>query len=206
LPTFPAVVATLKSIKEGTDRPRAIEATGIFHGITNFKFIICLVVYKKVFGVTARLSDLLQAKSIDLGNAAVAIQAVMDSFEKMRSDLDWTLLWEESLALFNHVCGNVEQPRSRRQRQPPFNLSNSVINETIGTSLFRSDLSCENFRNDLYHPTLDNILEEMKTRFADINLSLMKSIDSLHPHSQHFLQIDLLESLQYNVPCDGLKE
>jgi hypothetical protein len=48
----------------------------------------------------------------------------------------------------------------------------------------------------------------MKTRFADINLSLMKSIDSLHPHSQHFLQIDLLESLlkQYNVPCDGLKE
>ena len=164
--------------------------------------------YKKVFGITARLSDLLQAKSIDLGNAAIVIQAVIDSFEKMRSDSEWELLWEEGLALFNHVCGNVEQPRRQRQRQLSSALSDSVINETIGTSHLRSDFSCESFRSDLYYPTLDNILKEMKLRFADINLSLMKSIDSLHPHSQNFLQTDVLEELlkQYNVPCDGLKE
>jgi hypothetical protein len=54
------------------------------------------------------LSVLLQAKSIDLGNAAVAIQAVMDSFENVRSDSDCTLLSEESLAPFNHLCGDVE--------------------------------------------------------------------------------------------------
>ena len=48
----------------------------------------------------------------------------------------------------------------------------------------------------------------MKTRFSDINLTLMKCIDSLRPQSQHFLEADLLKELlkQYKLPLDGLEE
>ena len=35
--------------------------------------------YKKIFGISAHLSNLLQAKSIELGNAVTVIEAVIDS-------------------------------------------------------------------------------------------------------------------------------
>ena len=168
--------------------------------------------YKKIFGISAHLSNLLQAKSIELGNAVTVIEAVIDSFEKLRSESQWALLWEESLSLFNHVCSDAvetqPQSRSQRQRQLPSHLSDSLIIEAIGTSHLTSDFSSERFKNELYYPTLDNIVKEMKTRFSDVNLTLMKSIDSLHPHSQHFLETDLLKELlkQYQVPLDGLEE
>ena len=90
--------------------------------------------YKKIFGISAHLSDLLQAKSIEIGSAVTVIKAVIESFEKLRSDSKWELFWEESLALFNYACSDTEaQPRSQRQRQLPSHLSDSVITETIGT-------------------------------------------------------------------------
>ena len=48
----------------------------------------------------------------------------------------------------------------------------------------------------------------MKTQFSDINLALMKCIDSPHPRSQLFLETDLLKELlkQYKLPLDGLEE
>ena len=95
LATFPAVLTILQKIKEGTDRERAIEATGILYGITELKFVVCLVVYKKIFGISARLSDLLQAKSIEIGSAVTVIEAVIETFEKLRSDSKWELFWEE---------------------------------------------------------------------------------------------------------------
>ena len=100
------------------------------------------------------------------------------------------------------------QSRSQRQRQLPSHLSDSLITEAIGTSHLTSDFSSERFKNELYYSTLDNIVKEMKTRFSDVNLTLMKSIDSLHPRSQHFLETDLLKELlkQYQVPLDGLEE
>ena len=51
--------------------------------------------YKKIFGISARLSDLLQAKSIEIGSAVTVIEAVIETFEKLRSDSKWELFWEE---------------------------------------------------------------------------------------------------------------
>ena len=70
--TYPAVVETLQTIMNGPDRNRQIEASGILSGITDYKFIICLIIYK-VFSITACLADLLQTESVDLGNADTVI-------------------------------------------------------------------------------------------------------------------------------------
>ena len=113
------------------------------------------------------------------------------------------------MPLINHACSDTEaQLRRQRQWQLPSHLSDFVITKTIGTSLLTSELFSERFKNNLYYPTIDNILKEMKTQFSDINLTLMKCIDSLHPQPQHFLEADLLRKLlkQYKLPFDGLEE
>ena len=51
---------------------QGIEANGILSGITAFNFVICLVTYNNVFHVTAKLSDKLQAESLDLGSELVS--------------------------------------------------------------------------------------------------------------------------------------
>ena len=75
------MVETLQTIMNGQDRNRAIKASGIFFGFTDFKFIISLIIYK-VFSITACLSDLFQTESVHLGNAATVIPATVDSLKK----------------------------------------------------------------------------------------------------------------------------
>ena len=72
--TLPAVQTTLQKIKEQIEK-----ATGILYGITELKFVVCLVVYK-IFGISARLSDLLQAKSIEIGSAVTVIKVLSAEF------------------------------------------------------------------------------------------------------------------------------
>lgn len=58
--TFDAVVATLESIMDGDDKVKAIEASGIFLQIHNFKFLMTLIIfwslilYKTVVGSSAK--------------------------------------------------------------------------------------------------------------------------------------------------------
>ena len=61
-------------------------------------FVVSLTVYKKVLGITSKLSDVLQKESLDYGSAASLIQASIETFESMRSDGQWDLLWQESVA------------------------------------------------------------------------------------------------------------
>ena len=99
------MVETLQTIMNGPDRNKQIEASVILSGITDYKFIICLIIYQKVFSITARLSDLLQTESVDLGNAATVIKATMDSFEKMTfvvSSLKYNVY-----ALSNHYLQSI---------------------------------------------------------------------------------------------------
>ena len=63
------MIETIQRIADGADRYRAIEANGILSGITAFNFVIC---YNNVFHVTAKLSDKLQAESLDLGSELVS--------------------------------------------------------------------------------------------------------------------------------------
>lgn len=60
LSTYP-VVQTLEAIVESSDTARSIEAHGILHGI---KSISCLIVCKKIFGITADLSQTLQSSPL----------------------------------------------------------------------------------------------------------------------------------------------
>lgn len=61
----------------------------------SFSFVVSLTIFKKVMGISANLSDVLQKDSLDFDSAASLIEATTDTFESLRSDDAWSLLWEE---------------------------------------------------------------------------------------------------------------
>ena len=68
--TFDSILATLESIAEGHDKPKAVEATGILVQVHSLKFLACLVIFLRILSVTKSLSDQLQGKQIDMAFAA----------------------------------------------------------------------------------------------------------------------------------------
>ena len=52
--------------------------------------------------------------------------------------------------------------------------------------------SGEDYKVTLYFPILDAIIKEFNNRFENKNLELMKAIQSCHPESPHFLEINHL--------------
>ena len=193
--TYPALLETLEDTADGTDRMKAIEATGILAGLKSYDFVVSLTVYKKVLGITSKLSDVLQKESLDYGSAASLIQATIETFESMKSDGQWDLLWQESVAFANHHGIEMSHPRSRRQRHTPAAMESYVLTtETVGNNTL-PELSSENCKVHVYFATIDVIVSEMKERFSNINISLLKSVGSLNPKSKHFLSPSCLSPI-----------
>uniref|UniRef100_A0A1X7TXN3 DUF4371 domain-containing protein n=1 Tax=Amphimedon queenslandica TaxID=400682 RepID=A0A1X7TXN3_AMPQE len=103
LSTYSAVIKTLEDVSNGNDRDRAIEAVGILN---------------RIFSVSANLFNVLQLKSIDISAASCLIQSTIDTFNGLRSDEYWGLIWEEIQAFVKQH--KISPPRhNHRQRHPP---------------------------------------------------------------------------------------
>ena len=84
-----------------------------------------------------------------------------------------------------------------------------MTTETIGSSTTSNSASSDSYKVDIYFLTIDVILTEMRDRFSDINVSLMKSINCLNSKSKNFLKADLFVPLldQYHkcLPTGNLQ-
>ena len=65
-----SVLATLEELENGEDRPRAIEATGIWTQVQTFMFLLSLITFWRLLSCTMSLSDQLQSTEMDLAKAA----------------------------------------------------------------------------------------------------------------------------------------
>ena len=137
---------------------------------------------------------MLQKESLDYGSAASLIQASTETFVSMRSDGQWDLLWRESVAFANHHGIEMSHPRSRRQRHTPAAMESYVLTtETVDNNTL-PELSSVNYKVHVYFATIDVIVSEMKERFSNTNIYLLKSVGFLNPKS--FLLVSNPQSLQ----------
>ena len=89
--TYSSIVATLDIITKGQDRSKAVEAQGIADRINQLDFIVGFVVFGSIFGLTNRLSQLLQSPDLDLVAAVELIQAQICIIQEYRCDEKWDL-------------------------------------------------------------------------------------------------------------------
>ena len=148
--TFKAVLETAQQVVNGPDRTRAIKASGLMSGLMKFSFVMCLVIFKNLLRIFSKLSNLLQAESLDLGSASVAIQATIDTIEEMRSETKWQLLWDEAEAFATHNGIEVEKERPKRLSRTPLMLQNSII---TAQSTGSRETPVNHYRVQVYYQT-----------------------------------------------------
>ena len=115
---------------------------------------------------------------------------------KLRTDDQWNLLWQEATTFSQKHNISVTSVNWRQSRQTRLSsrVSNCILTgNTVGCSI--TNQSKQDYKINVYFPTLDVILLELKQRFSDTSISLMKSIDSLRPKSQNFLSTMSLNPL-----------
>ena len=69
--TFSAIINTLEELSDGSDS-RAIEARGLLFQVKKFQFLLSLVLFERIFSITAKVSDLLQTEHLNYAAAAAA--------------------------------------------------------------------------------------------------------------------------------------
>ena len=186
--TIEAILATLSHILEGDDRDKAIEANGLYLQVKTFQFLLCLYTFQKLFSITAKLSDVLQAEKLDFAGAAGYIEATVGTLKGLRSSEEWEKLWEGVTTKAASLQISVESPRSARCRRLPARLQGVIVtSETLGNR----SLPVEEYRTQLYFATID-MVGEIEKHFDSINLSLMKAMQALTPRSPKFLDYDTL--------------
>lgn len=79
-----AVLSILEVISGGSDRERASEADGLVVQVKSFRFLVCLVLFQKLFAITAKVSDVLQAEELYFAAAACYIEATIDTLTNLR--------------------------------------------------------------------------------------------------------------------------
>ena len=112
--TLPSILATPEEITAGNDRNNAVEAQGLLLQIHKLPFLLCLVVFGKIFGITNKLSEILQCPQIDLAAAAELVTAQVTTLEEYRSEEEWDKIWTEAEGIA--AAHNVEVEATRPQR------------------------------------------------------------------------------------------
>ena len=154
-----------------------------------FQFLLCLYTFQKLFSITAKLSDVLQAEKLDFAGAAGYIEATVGTLKGLRSSEEWEKLWKDVTTKAASLQISVESPRPIRCRRLPARLQGVILtSETLGN---RSP-PVEEYCTQLYFATIDIMVGEIEKRFDNVNLSLMKAMQALSPKSTKFLDYDTL--------------
>ena len=205
--TFDSILATLESIAEGNDKPKAIEATGLLHQVQCFKFISCLIIFLRIMGFTKSLSDALQNEKIDFAFAADLVNSTSDTLKELRTNDTWDHIYKyiTDVATLHNI--EVQNLRQHRQTRRPQRMDDFVSFESTASTGHRESFnSSEYLKTNIWFPVLDHILSELDRRFTKTNLDLMKSVQACSPSSSSFLeptQLNYLASF-YSLSTDLL--
>ena len=80
---------------------------------------MCLQLFKKIFYVTAKLSDVIQAEELEFAAAATFIEETIDTLKSFRTEDEWRKVYDEATALVVSLDVSVTSPRSRRAYSIP---------------------------------------------------------------------------------------
>ncbi|CAI6372425.1 unnamed protein product [Macrosiphum euphorbiae] len=167
-------------VDENNDK-YAAQALGILTSIPKPEFLILITIIKTVLGIINVLSNKLQCKSATLGNSSNVVQSIITTFENMRSDREFTEIWQTITKLANENNVELSTACYKRKRKEPNALKEYVVTTTTGQECDdeQTDTSVKVFwRRTAYMAVIDTTLANLKYRFSYDSLKLANSIDS----------------------------
>ncbi|KAI8559486.1 hypothetical protein RHMOL_Rhmol04G0177600 [Rhododendron molle] len=173
---FSTVIDVLDVIVQDGNSEQKSDAFRLLKEMQSFEFAFSLHLMSSILGITNELSQALQRKDQDIVNAMRLVQVCKDRLQLMR-DSGWDSLMEE-VATFcdansidvpsmdgTYIC----QGRSRRRAQATTNL--------------------HHYHFELLNTVVDRQLQELNSRFNEVNTELLLCVACLHP-SDSFTSFD----------------
>ena len=216
LKSFTAVVDALSSLTNASNSERSILAAGLLSRVKSLEFTSNLVIFEKLLTITKNLSDQLQAEDLDLSGAVDLLETVIEQLVETRES-GWDDTWQQILHLAQTCSVNMDVSDGSRSRGDPGlvtgrrtrkqkEITDCVLTETTGqrlTDYFTNDQdplddvarTKIHLRRKLFLPVIDQMLQELESRFSNDGRSLMKSIQACSPQSRNFLQADAINAL-----------
>lgn len=164
---LPDVVATLEHIlvsngwnKETTDR-----ASALLERLTNYKFIVVLVVATNVLLTTKGLCKKLQGRSYDIAQAVTEVNSTLDNLQELRDGCD-----TESTRCLDIWFEKVDELCSTLKVQPS-------MPRMTGRQIHRNSVPADNpqqfYIRNVVIPFIDDITSNMRERYNLKNKKLL---------------------------------
>ena len=128
----------------------------------------------------------------------------IEQLESMKDEEAFQKLSSEAKHFASQIqCDEIDdQPVSKRMRRMPLHLQDSIVCEVTSDC---STLSNEIAEKQRYKEVIDKILAEMRRRFDITNMSIMKAVQALLPHSDNFFNASVIEPLASHYSLDVTK-
>ena len=193
------ILALVAIIDDSTDRA---EAVGLSAQLQEFAFLFFLQVFNSVLGLTKPLSDTLQTKQLNLATAIDLVGSTCLTLKERRSDKYFEDdLWKQSVTLAQSMNIDVTTPCARKRRsKPPKALQKGVIMSSIGARAEQDDSPLQ-FYKQRYYEILDKVIHELE----QYNRSMILSVASCNPSSDHFFSLDHVQPLAEESGIDLVK-
>ena len=129
------------------------------------------------------------------------IKSIIQQIKELRSEQSFQQIYDKT----KEFCGEngidfVRQYRLHRTTHIPARFEAFIIDSTIGQREVLS--SSTDYMNRIYFPLIDCMLVELDDRFSSKTLSMMKSISTVYPESEHFLNIDHIDEFSLHIGAD----
>ena len=129
------------------------------------------------------------------------IKSIIQQSKELRNEQSFQQIYDTA----KEFCGEngidfVQQYRSHQTTQVPARFEAFIIDSTIGQHEVLS--SSIDFMNRIYFPLIDCMLIELHDRFSSKTLSMVKSISTVYPESEHFLNIDYIDEFSLHIGAD----
>lgn len=173
--TFDALIETLTVIEEkcgSNDRKSAFHARSLRKSIISDRFLLTALTYIEVFDIITPLSNILQAKDMDLLGAVDSVFKSINSLQKLRNDSKFTEIINELKEFKNNSTLNIEDFKPlqmNRKKVVPRMYDEKSLDDAIDEPL-------KNFKVNTYYCAIDLTLTQMKDRFSDISTGIFKDL------------------------------
>ena len=192
--TFEALVSALEDIANGSDKSKGIEAMGLLLQVKSFKFLLSLIVFDRILTCTKGLSDHLQNPRLDLTRAGDLVLGTISTLEEFRSDKTWDHVYDYVQQVARHLRIDIAPPLAR-QRKAPRRLEDYVVLESTSTGSREELSTSQEYKVHFYYCVIDTFLSELKSRFTQQNITLMRGIQACFPQSETFLDPEKLKPI-----------
>uniref|UniRef100_A0A1X7U5U3 TTF-type domain-containing protein n=1 Tax=Amphimedon queenslandica TaxID=400682 RepID=A0A1X7U5U3_AMPQE len=176
-------------IDKSRDGIEAAEARGILSQIQCFSFLVLLMTFDGILGLTKPLSDALQAKVVNLTLALELVDTVIQVMKQRRCESHFDdAIWKSSIEMAEIAGVDVTFPNAGRRTRavPRRSTSDYLVECSSGGTLNETTLSPSEVYRVMYYEIIDKILVELDHRFGD-HRPILQALAALSPNSPSFL-------------------